>query len=321
MVRRSSRRTAAVSRSSIDRDQICRSIVLRTNPGFSETVTETRSFATLQSMFFRFSLALLLSLAGSWLVTVQAQEVSSQATPAAVDEKSQQIIDKAIQSLGGNAYLNVNTVIGKGFYTIFIQGVSQIPAKFLDYIAYPDHERTEFTGAGIRTIQTNVGATGWVFDGAVKTITDQGTTQIADFKLAMKTSLENVLRGWWKKEGGKIVYVGRREAGLAKRNETIRLTFPDGFWIEYEFGAKDGLPAKIIYKRNRKDPDSGDEVETTEEDQFFKFITIDGVNAPWVMDHFINGTQSSRISYESVQYNQKLADALFTKPENVKAIK
>lgn len=272
-------------------------------------------------MFFRFSLALLLSLAGSWLVTVQAQEVSSQATPAAVDEKSQQIIDKAIQSLGGNAYLNVNTVIGKGFYTTFIQGVSQIPAKFLDYIAYPDHERTEFTGAGIRTIQTNVGATGWVFDGAVKTITDQGTTQIADFKLAMKTSLENVLRGWWKKEGGKIVYVGRREAGLAKRNETIRLTFPDGFWIEYEFGAKDGLPAKIIYKRNRKDPDSGDEVETTEEDQFFKFITIDGVNAPWVMDHFINGTQSSRISYESVQYNQKLADALFTKPENVKAIK
>ena len=30
-------------------------------------------------------------------------------------------------------------------------------------------------------------------------------------------------------KGGKIVYVGRREAGLAKRNETIRLTFSE--WL------------------------------------------------------------------------------------------
>ena len=252
---------------------------------------------------------------------VRAQATSTEAPTASVDEKSQQIIDKANQVLGGPAYKNVNTVIGKGFYTTFSQGVSQIPARFLDYISYPDRERTEFTGAGIRTIQTNVGNTGWLFDGAVKTITDQGPAQIEEFKRAMRTSLENLLRGWWKKEGGKIVYVGRREAGLAKRNETIRLTFPSGFWIEYEFGAKDGLPAKMIYKRTRKNAESGDEEETTEEDQFFKFITIDGVNAPWVVDHFINGTQSSRINYESIQYNQKLADTLFAKPENVKAIK
>ena len=252
---------------------------------------------------------------------VRAQATSTEAPTASVDERSQQIIDKANQVLGGPAYQNVNTVIGKGFYTTFSQGVSQIPARFLDYISYPDRERTEFTGAGIRTIQTNVGNTGWLFDGAVKTITDQGPAQIEEFKRAMRTSLENLLRGWWKKEGGKIVYVGRREAGLAKRNETIRLTFPSGFWIEYEFGAKDGLPAKMIYKRTRKNAESGDEEETTEEDQFFKFITIDGVNAPWVVDHFINGTQSSRINYESIQYNQKLADTLFAKPENVKAIK
>ena len=254
------------------------------------------------------------------VVPTRAQQVANQA-PGSVDEKSQQIIDKAVQSLGGPSYLSVTTVISRGFYTSFHEGASQLPAKFLDYVSYPDHERTEFTGGGIKTINTNSGDTGWLFDGAVKTITDQGPLQIDDFKRAMRTSLENLLRGWWKKEGGKIVYVGRREAGLAKRNETIRLTFPSGFWVEYEFGAKDGLPAKIIYKRARKNPDSGDEEETTEEDQFFKFIVIDGVNAPWVIDHYVNGKQTSRINYESVQYNQKLADSLFAKPENVKAIK
>lgn len=245
-------------------------------------------------------------------------------TPAStpsVDEKSQQIIDHAIEVVGGSKYLGVQTVIGKGFYTTFKDGMSQLPARFLDYISYPDSERTEFTGAGIKTIQTNSGDTGWTFDGAVKKISDQSPAQVDDFKRAIRTSLEYLLKGYWKKDGGKITYVGRREAGLAKRNETIRLTFPDGYWIEYEFGAKDYLPAKIIYKRQRKDMDSGDMVETTEEDQLLKFITIDGVTAPWVVDHYVNGKQTSRINYESVQYNQRFPENLFAKPIDVKAIK
>ena len=242
-------------------------------------------------------------------------------TTVSVDEKSQQIIDRTIATLGGPQYLGVQTVIGKGFFTSFKDGISQLPARFLDYIAYPDSERTEFVGAGIRSIQTNTGDTGWLFDGAVKKISDQSPAQVDEFKRSIRTSLEYLLRGYWKKDGGKIAYVGRREAGLAKRNETIRLTFPDGFWIEYEFGAKDNLPAKIIYKRQRKDPDTGDMVETTEEDQFFKFIEMNGVTSAWVIDHFINSKQSSRVNYESVQYNQKFPDDLFTKPANVKAIK
>src|SRR4029434_10616373 len=100
-----------------------------------------------------------------------------------------------------------------------------------------------------------------------------------DFKRGMRTSVENLLRGWWRKEKGSVKYVGRREAGVGMRNETVRLTYPNGFWIEYEFGARDGKPAKVIYKRTRKDPDSGDEVETTEEDQLLKFISIQGVTA------------------------------------------
>jgi hypothetical protein len=256
------------------------------------------------------------------LLLVSILFAQTPATPAAsVDQKSQQIMDKAIESLGGQNYLNVQTVTGKGFYTSFHDGMSQIPARFLDYISFPDRERTEFVGAGIRTIQTNTGDTGWVFDGAVKKISEQSPAQVEEFKRAMRTGLEHLLRGWWKKEGGKITYVGRREAGLAKRNETIRLTYPDGFWIEYEFGAKDFLPAKIIYKRNRKDPDTGDMVEVTEEDQLLKFITVEGVTAAWVIDHYINGKQSSRINYESVQYNQRFADTLFAKPDNVKSIK
>ncbi len=245
----------------------------------------------------------------------------TQDSKTAVDEKSQQIMNRAIEALGGANYLNIQTVIGKGFYSNFKDGTAQIPSRFLDYIVYPDRERTEFTQFGIKTVQTNSGDTGWMFDGAVKKISDQTPAQVEEFKRVMRTSVENLLRGWWQKEGGKIVYVGRREAGLAKRNETIRLTYPSGFSVEYEFSARDGLPAKIIYKRMRKDPDSGDEVETTEEDQLLKFVSVQGVNAPWVIDRFVNGKQVTRINYESVQYNQPIDDAIFAKPSDIKKIK
>lgn len=241
--------------------------------------------------------------------------------PTSSDPKAEAIINRAIEVLGGSTYLNVKTIVGRGFFTSFHDGISQIPARFLDYISYPDRERTEFTGAGILVIQTNSGSTGWLYDGATKTLSDMKSAQIEDFKRGMRTSVENLLRGWWKKEGATLSYAGRREAGLARRNETVRLTYPDGFWIEYEFAAKEGLPAKVIYKRTKPKPDSDETEEITEEDRLAKPIIIDGVTAPWVIDHFINGIQTSRVNYESIEYNRPLADVLFVKPANIKSLK
>jgi hypothetical protein len=253
--------------------------------------------------------------------TTVAQTTSAAAPPAVADQKAEAIVARAIEVLGGNSYSNVKTVVGRGFFTSFKDGISQIPARFLDYIAYPDRERTEFTGEGIRVIQTNTGETGWLFDGATKTLSDMKSAQIEDFKRGMRTSVENLLRGWWKKENATLSYAGRREAGLARRNETVRLTYPDGFWIEYEFAAKEGLPAKVIYKTTKKKPDSDETEEITEEDHLAKPITIAGITAPWVIDHFINGIQTSRIAYESIDYDRPLPDLLFKKPDNVKALK
>jgi hypothetical protein len=235
--------------------------------------------------------------------------------------KAEGILTRAIEVVGGNAYLNVKTVVGRGFFTTFQDGVSQIPARFVDYISYPDRERTEFNGAGVRVIQTNNGETGWLFDGASKTLSDMHTPQIEDFKRSMRTSVENVLRGWWRKENATLSYVGRREAGLARRNEVVRITYPHGFWVEYEFAAKEGLPEKIIYKTTRKKLDSTETEEVTEEDRLAKPITMTGVTAPWVIDHFVNGVQTSRINYESIEYNTSLPDSLFTKPANIKGLK
>ncbi|HEY5839488.1 MAG TPA: hypothetical protein VIT19_10675 [Pyrinomonadaceae bacterium] len=255
------------------------------------------------------------------LVSVISCLAQSDAAAKTSDDKAEQIVQKAIKASGGDAYLNVRTVIGRGFYTGYHDGVSGVPLRFVDYLAYPDRERTEFSGEGNRTIQTNYQNEGWMFDAAARSLKDQTAKQVEDFRTAMRTSMENLLRGWWRKEGATLSYVGRREASLGRRNEAVKLTYPDGFWIEYEFAAVEGTPAKAIYKRKQKHPDTDEMLETTEEDRFFKPVGVAGVSAPFVIDHFRNGVQTSRINYESIEFNKPLADSLFAKPANIKAIK
>src|SRR2546423_4753118 len=150
-------------------------------------------------------------------------------SPTPTDDKAEKIVQKALQAMGGDRYLNVKTVIGRGFFTDYHDGVSGIPVRFVDYIVYPDKERTEFSGGGQRLIQTNDKDHGWIYDGAALTLKDQTAEQSEDFRLATRTGLEALLRGTWRTQGAKLSYVGRREAGLAHRNETVRLTYPDGF--------------------------------------------------------------------------------------------
>ena len=238
------------------------------------------------------------------------------------DEKAQQIIQRAIKTVGGDRYLQVKTVIGRGLFTNFADGMPQIPTKFVDYVVYPDKERTEFSGGGARTVQTNFKDGGWIYDGAALTLKDQTPQQLDEFKISTRVSLENLLRGWWKDQGAKLTYAGRRESGIVgRRNEAIRLTYADGFWIEYEFSADDGSPAKVVYERKRKNRDTEEIESVNEEDRLHKPITIDGVTVPYIIDHYIHKVQTSRIAYDTIEYNKTIADSLFTKPANIKAIK
>jgi hypothetical protein len=246
----------------------------------------------------------------------QTKESSTEEEKPARTEKAEQILQRALEALGGSVYQNVRTLTARGYYTPYKEGVSTLPISFVDYIAYPDRERTEFRGRGIKVVQTNVRDTGWVWDGEAQTLKDMKKEQIEDFQGAMRRSLEYLLRGWWRKEGAKLSYVGRREAGVGRRNETVRLVYTDGLSVEYEFAAQDGLPAKVLYQRKNAEGD-----EALEEDRFAQHVKIDGVTVPFVVDHYRAGVQVSRINYQSVELNRTLADSLFARPSNAKALK
>lgn len=239
----------------------------------------------------------------------------AQTAPAKSDEKAQAVLAKAIQTLGGERYLQVKSQVGRGKFSVIKGGAIVSFQSFVDVIVFPDKERTEFKGGGSHAIQVNSGDTGWVYDGDQNLIKVQNEAQIANFKLGIRTSLDNLLHGNWKSEAT-LAYIGKRPATLGKRNEVVKLTFTDGFAVEFEFAADDGLPQKAIYKRYTAD---GEEI--VEEDRYAQFQDIGGVKTPFIVDRTTSGAPSSRINYISVEFNKNIPNSIFVKPTNPKDAK
>jgi len=231
------------------------------------------------------------------------------------DEKAEAILKRAVENLGGEKYLQAKSQIGRGKFSVLRDGATISFQSFVDVIVFPDKERTEFKTGGSKNVQVNTGETGWIFDGDAQVINVQNKEQKENFKRGIRTSLDNLLRSGWRKENAALSYVGRRPASLGKRNDVVKLTFADGFAVEFAFSAE-GVPMKSIYKR--KNPDNE---EVTEEDRYAQFVDVQGIKTPFIIDHFSNNQHASRINYETVEFNKAVPDAIFAKPNSAKELK
>lgn len=252
----------------------------------------------------------LLFIALSSFLLIPAQTLGQ--SPEATDPET--ILRKAINFVGGEKYLSAKNQVGRGKFSVLRDGAVISFQSFHDVIVFPDTERTEFKAGKVVTVQANVGNSGWLYDGNMEAIRDQTEVQVANFKRGMLVSLDGLLRGHWRGKAT-LKYAGRRPASLGKRNDVLRLTYDDGFVVEFEI-ADDGTPMKAISKRLNPD---GEEV--VEEDRYAQFIENGGIRSPFIIDRVTNGVQSSRINYESVEFNTRIPDDYFNKPATVKDLR
>jgi len=154
-----------------------------------------------------------------------------------------------------------------------------------------------------------------VYDGEQDLVKVQNEKQVENFKHGIRTSLDYLLRGHWRGQG-ELTYVGKRPATLGKRNEVIKLKYNDGLEVEFEFAADDGLPVKGSYKHLNADNE-----EIKEEDRYAQFIDVSGIKTPYIIDRFSNGAQTSRINYQSIEFNKPVSDSIFAKPGSSKDAK
>lgn len=229
--------------------------------------------------------------------------------------KALALVQESIRVRGGNNYLNVRSIATRGEYTPFVKGVSGLPQPFVDYVVYPDRERTEFGKGDRRFVQTNVGNTGWIYDAEQKRIRDQNEEQIKRWLQGIRYDLDNLLRRGWREEGAKLVYLGRREAWRNTFSEAIRVDFADGASVTLHFDSRSKLPMMSEFKM------IGEEGTTNEQVRYFQWIDFGGIRFPKIQDAYREGIQSARIYYETVDFNMSIEEKLFARPANLKEIK
>lgn len=229
-------------------------------------------------------------------------------------KKAGEIIEKAVTKLGGGTYRNVKNSVGQGKFSVLKGGQIVSHSKFIDVMVFPHTERTDFVEQGSKTVQTNSGENGWFFDESIDKFADQNEIQINNFKRSLRSHYNYLLRGDWK-GNAKLSYVGRRRASLGKRNDVLKLTFPDGFEVEFEFSAE-GLPMKTVYTRK-----NADNKPVTEENRYAQFIFEGGIFTPFIVDHFTDEKHVFRVNYTSMNYNKRISPEIFVKPANSKKLR
>lgn len=240
---------------------------------------------------------------------------TSAAPAAEKDPKAIELIKLAIAARGGDRYLSSTSEVGRGEFTQFKDGASTIPIQFIDYILYPDRERTEFGKKKTRLVLTNDATSGWTFDASAKSLKQQTQEQVRDHQEGVQFTLDTVLKTGWKDPAVVVNYLGKKEAWRLQWGETIELLYPGKNKVVLYLSTMNHLPFSIV--RDHDNPDGG---RVREEDRFSQWVDRGGIMAPNIIDHFESDVQTSRIHYSDLDYNVAIDPKIFLMPANIKDV-
>jgi outer membrane lipoprotein-sorting protein len=252
-----------------------------------------------------------LAIAGNSAIAVRVKSQEAEQDPA----KAAALIQSAINARGGDAYLKIHTLVGRGEYTPFAKGEHRPPDQFVDYIAYPNRERTDFGRGDQKVVQANIGEKGWVYDAQQKSIHDQTPEQIKRAQQESRFDLENLLRGGWKADGAKANYLNRREVWKDTFAEAVRIDFSDGASVTMYFDRQSKLPLMVESKIVEEEGAVNHQV------RYYQWLDFNGIKFARIQDSYRNGQQSARTVYTSFDFNASVPDKMFAKPASVKEVK
>ncbi|HYP27496.1 MAG TPA: hypothetical protein VE262_12330 [Blastocatellia bacterium] len=253
----------------------------------------------------------------SIVVTMASQGAQGSAQEAGDNQqaKAEALIREAIKARGGDVYLNTRSSVSRGNYTPFDKGVSTVPDSFVDYIVYPDRERTEFGKGKRRFVQVNSGKNGWVYEAANNMIRDQTEEQVNRFQQGLSYDLDYLLRRGWQEPGAKLSYLGRREPWRNTFSEAVRIEYKGGGSATLHLDPRTKLPIMTEYKI------VVDGAPTENQARFFRWVEFEGRLVPTIIDYYRDGKQTARASFDSFSFNTDIPEKLFAKPSDVKEVK
>jgi len=217
--------------------------------------------------------------------------------------EAKKILDDMIQTLGGQAYLDVNDIHMAGRLFQFKHGELTGSDIFSDYIKFPLMERTEFGREKRREIRINNGDTGWMIIPKDKEPREQTPGEVQEFKASFKTGLDYILRFTLEEKQTTIQHIGTEIINF-NRADLIEIRDPAKNRLVLFIDRLTKLPAKLQLRRSDE--------KITREESYANWHAFQGIMTPLNITRFTDGLKTMEIHNETCVYNSNLPDSLFT---------
>lgn len=245
--------------------------------------------------------------AGLWLAP--AAMVSAQDQVLMPDQsaaKAKQIIQQAIDALGGQAYLNVHDITCNGHLGQFgHSGDLNGFENFIDYAVPPSKDRTENLPKR-NIIEINNGDKGWVLDRGG--VSEMAVSDVNRYQEDIKIDLDNILRNRVHEPNMIFRYAGPDVVDLHEV-DWIELIDSENRTIRIAFNRSNHLPVrKTVDTRN---PNS--QLKSQEIEYYSLYHPIEGIQTAFQITRERNELKVYQVFFDKCQYNTGVSDALFTK--------
>ena len=226
--------------------------------------------------------------------------------PEQSEAKARDIVQQAVDALGGSAYLNMKDSTCTGRLGSFDHSGDLTGfGKFIDYEQPPFKERQENLPKR-NIISVFNGDKGWDLDRGG--VSESPTADLADFKEDVQKDLDNILRHRIHEPGINLRYAGPDVVDL-KQAKWIEIVDSDDRTIRIAFADNTHLPIrKTVETRNPRT-----RFKTSEIEYYSNYHPVGGVMTPFQITRERNGIKVFQVFFESCQYNTGVSDTLFTK--------
>jgi hypothetical protein len=226
-------------------------------------------------------------------------------TDQANSQKAKQIIDQAIQALGGQAYLNITDIKLEGRGYSFHHGQpNSLGTVFWRFRKFPDKDRVELTKKR-DIIQIYTGDKGYEI--TYKGVRDlELKDQLEPYLRRRHYSLDIVLRQWLHQPGVALFYEGQKVAAQ-KETEQVTIMNNKNEAVTLNVDINSHLPVKKSF--SWRDP--ADKERNVEDEIFDNYRPVQNIMTPFDTTRVFNGEMAAQTFLTNASYNQGLSDTLF----------
>jgi hypothetical protein len=233
-----------------------------------------------------------------------AQQPAAPQIAARIDPQARQILDRTIQALGGQAFLNAKSLTTKGRIFFFQDGATAGLEPYESWVVYPDKRRFSY-GKTKPVILINDGDKGWELDryGLIA----QPDQQLQGWILSNRYSLENLLR-LRIHEPGVLIQMGKVDFVDNVPTQGIEIIAPGGTSVRLDLHRQTFIPSRINYRVRNVKEDAWDDYS----DAYSDYKTVDGILTPMHVTRYLNGDRIGETFRNSAQYNEEYPSNYFT---------